>query len=53
MNRPPLPLYTDETAAQKAQMAEDAWNSRGQVSPDRRVAVAPCGFSEGAIGAVE
>lgn len=28
MNRPPLPPFTDETAAQKARMAEDAWNSR-------------------------
>ena len=28
MSRPPLPPYTDETAAQKARAAEDAWNSR-------------------------
>src|SRR6201985_1806722 len=28
MSRPPLPPYTRETAAQKARMAEDAWNSR-------------------------
>src|SRR6516225_10134304 len=28
MSRPPLPLFTKETAAQKARMAEDAWNSR-------------------------
>ena len=28
MTRPPLPPFTDETAAQKARMAEDAWNSR-------------------------
>jgi uncharacterized protein len=28
MDRPPLPPFTDETAAQKARMAEDAWNSR-------------------------
>ncbi len=28
MNRPPLPPFTDETAAQKARLAEDAWNSR-------------------------
>ena len=28
MNRPPLPPFTAETAAQKARMAEDAWNSR-------------------------
>jgi nuclear transport factor 2 (NTF2) superfamily protein len=27
-NRPPLPPFTAETAAQKARMAEDAWNSR-------------------------
>lgn len=26
--RPPLPPFTDETAAQKVRMAEDAWNSR-------------------------
>lgn len=28
MTRPPLPPFTDETAAQKARMAEDAWNGR-------------------------
>ena len=28
MDRPPLPPFTEETAAQKARMAEDAWNSR-------------------------
>ncbi|MGO8954638.1 MAG: DUF1348 family protein [Rhodomicrobium sp.] len=28
MLRPPLPPFTSETAAQKARMAEDAWNSR-------------------------
>jgi len=28
MSRPPLPPFTDETAAQKARMAEDAWNGR-------------------------
>jgi uncharacterized protein len=28
MNRPPLPPYTAETAAQKARLAEDAWNTR-------------------------
>jgi uncharacterized protein len=27
-SRPPLPPFTLETAAQKARMAEDAWNSR-------------------------
>ena len=28
MSRPPLPPYTAETAAQKARLAEDAWNTR-------------------------
>ena len=28
MSRPPLPPFTDQTAAQKARLAEDAWNSR-------------------------
>jgi nuclear transport factor 2 (NTF2) superfamily protein len=28
MSRPPLPPFTADTAAQKARMAEDAWNSR-------------------------
>jgi uncharacterized protein len=28
MARPPLPPFTAETAARKARMAEDAWNSR-------------------------
>ena len=32
MDRPPLPPFNAETAAQKARMAEDAWNSR---DPDR------------------
>ena len=27
-NRPPLPPFTEETAAQKVRMAEDAWNRR-------------------------
>jgi nuclear transport factor 2 (NTF2) superfamily protein len=27
MTRPPLPPFTAETAAQKARMAEDAWNT--------------------------
>ena len=27
-SRPPLPPFTPETAAQKARMAEDAWNTR-------------------------
>ena len=29
--RPPLPPFTRETAAQKARLAEDAWNSRDPV----------------------
>ena len=32
MSRAPLPPFTRETAAQKARMAEDAWNS---CDPDR------------------
>lgn len=32
MSRPPYPPFTAETAAQKARMAEDAWNSR---DPDK------------------
>ncbi len=28
MNRPPLPPFTHETAAQKVRIAEDSWNSR-------------------------
>ena len=28
MSRPPLPPFTAETAAQKARMAENAWNKR-------------------------
>lgn len=28
MSRPPFPPFTADTAAQKARMAEDAWNSR-------------------------
>jgi len=28
MSRPPFPPFTAETAAQKARMAEDAWNTR-------------------------
>ena len=28
MSRPPFPPFTRKTAAQKARMAEDAWNSR-------------------------
>ena len=40
MTRPPLPPFTDATAAEKVRLAEDAWNSRGPA----RVAVA---YSEG------
>jgi nuclear transport factor 2 (NTF2) superfamily protein len=29
--RPPLPPFTAETAAQKPRMAEDAWNTRDPV----------------------
>ena len=42
MNRPPLPPFTAETAAQKVRMAEDAWNTRDRVrvglgyTPDSR-----------------
>lgn len=28
MSRPPVPPYTHDSAAQKARLAEDAWNSR-------------------------
>ena len=28
MTRPPLPPFTEETAAQKVRMAEDGWNTR-------------------------
>ncbi len=28
MSRPPFPPFTDATAAEKARLAEDAWNSR-------------------------
>src|SRR6202007_1114578 len=31
MTRPPLPPFTAETAAKKARLAEDAWNSRDPV----------------------
>jgi uncharacterized protein len=31
MSRPPLPPFTAETAASKARLAEDAWNSRDPV----------------------
>jgi nuclear transport factor 2 (NTF2) superfamily protein len=42
MSRPPFPPFTDETAAQKARMAEDAWNSRDPA----RVALA---YTEGSV----
>ena len=34
-DRPPLPPFTHETALQKVQLAEDAWNTRdpARVSP--------------------
>ena len=38
MSRPPLPPFNAETAAQKARMAEDAWNSR---DPERVALWAP------------
>ena len=28
MTRPPLPPFAEETARQKARLAEDGWNSR-------------------------
>jgi nuclear transport factor 2 (NTF2) superfamily protein len=31
MSRPPFPPFDAETAAKKARMAEDAWNSRDPV----------------------
>ncbi len=40
--RPPLPPFTAETAAQKARLAEDAWNSRDP----SRVALA---YTEGSV----
>ena len=42
MSRPPLPPFDDGTAAQKARMAEDAWNSRDPA----RVALAYTADSE-------
>ena len=41
-DRPPLPPFTTETAAEKARLAEDGWNSRnpvrvaGAYTPDSR-----------------
>ena len=35
-NKPPLPPFNAETAAQKVRMAEDAWNTR---DPDRVILV--------------
>jgi hypothetical protein len=40
--RPPLPPFTEETARQKVQHAEDAWNSRDPV----RVSLAYTGDTE-------
>ena len=31
MSRPPLPPFTQESAIQKARLAEDAWNTRDPV----------------------
>ena len=31
MSRPPFPPFNAETAAQKARMAEDAWNTREEI----------------------
>jgi nuclear transport factor 2 (NTF2) superfamily protein len=40
-SRPPLPPFTEETARQKVQMAEDAWNTRPR--PRRyNLSLAPC-----------
>ena len=41
MDRPPLPPFTPDTAAQKVRMAEDAWNTRDP----SRVALAYTGDS--------
>ena len=38
MSRPPLPPFIAETAAQKARLAEDAWNTR---DPARVAQVVP------------
>ena len=45
--RPPLPPFTEETAAQKVQAAEDAWNSRDPRSCRARV---HGGLANGATG---
>jgi uncharacterized protein len=42
MTRPPLPPFTRETAAQKVQAAEDAWNTR---DPEKVAAA----YSEGSV----
>src|SRR5712671_4835638 len=39
MNRPPLPPFTAETAAQKARLAEDAWNTRDPAKVARAYSV--------------
>ena len=36
--RPPLPPFTEQTARQKVQAAEDAWNTR---DPERVAGAAP------------
>ena len=43
-SRPPLPPFTPDTAAQKARMAEDAWNSR---DPERVAQRVRQGFPHG------
>ena len=46
--RPPLPPFTEETARQKVQAAEDAWNTR---DPERVAALlrAPARGREGPV----
>jgi len=43
MDRPPLPPFTLETAAQKARMAEDAWNSRDPTGNSTSTGSCACG----------
>jgi catechol 2,3-dioxygenase-like lactoylglutathione lyase family enzyme len=43
MNRPPLPPFTAETAAQKVRMAEDAWNTRDRARVAEHATPATCG----------
>lgn len=46
MSRPPIPPFDDQTAAQKARLAEDSWNSRDPA----RVALGYTLDSHGEIG---